>query len=311
MSYRKIALGVGFFIIISSILIVISLFYVMDKKGIFESRIVYTLIAKNAQDIEEGMPILFSGFEIGQVKKMRLNEKGEVLITISIPEHNTKWIRADSVFTLEKPLIGKAKITLTSSVNSRFINPKSIMRMRTDDGINELIGNVKPLTVQLESILKNVSIISSTLADSNSSFQASLSHIEKFSKQLSDSENLLHSLTGDKKSAPELRSAIKRLDLSIQEFRKLTQNTDEGISEIRTELIQPANTNLQDLDLILKDINNKLKEIDNTFKIIGQSDKDIVYLKDEMKVWLEEVTELSERINSIIGKEQRKEIRLP
>ncbi len=311
MSYKKIALSVGFFIIISSVLIIISLFYVIEKKGVFVSHITYTLIAKNAQDIEEGMPILFSGFEIGQVKQMRLDEKGEVLITISIPEHNTKWIRSDSVFTLEKPLIGKAKITLTSSINSRFVNPKSLMRMHTDDGINELISNVRPLTIELESILKNVSIIFSTLADKNASFQASLSHIEQFSKQLSDSENLLHTLTGDKKSASELSSAIKKLNLSIEEFRKLTKNTDEGISEIRTDLVQPSHKNLQELNLMLKDINNKLKEIDSTFKVISNSDKDIVYLKDEIKVWLEEVTELSERINSIIGKEQRTEIILP
>ncbi len=311
MSHRKIALSVGFFIIVSSILILISLAYVINKKGVFEPKINYTLIAKNAQDIEEGMPIFFSGFEIAQVKDLRLDERGEVLITISVPEHNTKWIRSGSIFTLEKPLIGKAQITLSASMNSRLINPKSLIRMQRDDGIDELISNIRPLTIELRSVLKNLNSISQDLADENASFQSTLSNINKFSNKLSSSDNLLHTLTGDRKSAKELHQAIKNLNLALTEFKALTLNTNKGISEIRNDLIKPANSNLKELDLIFKDINTKLKEIDNTVKIIGQSDKDIAYLKDEMKVWLEEVNELSTRINSIIGEKEQEEIILP
>lgn len=311
MSHRKIALAVGLFIISTSILLILSLVYVINKKGVFEHHISYKLIAKNAEEIEEGMPILFSGFEIGQVDKLSLHRNGEVLIIISVPEHNSKWIRSDSIFTLEKPLIGKPKIILTSSMTSPPLQQDIILNMHIKDGINEIITDIQPLILQLHSIVSNVNALSASLSDQNASFQNSLHNVEKFSNNMASSPNLLQSFTGDKQSAQILQNAVSSLDSAIKDFDYLVKNTNEGISEIRSDVIKPTNTNMKELELILKDVHNKLKDIDSTVKTIGQSDKDIVFLKDEMKVWLKEVTELSERINSIIGKEQEENIDLP
>lgn len=311
MSYRRIVLSVGIFIIVSSILILISLFYVIEKKGGFETQVHYKLIAKNAEEVEVGMPILFSGFEIGQVDELSLYENGEVLILIKIAEPNTKWIRSDAVFLLEKPLIGKSKITLTSSMKSPPLNEKTILRMHIKDGINEVISNIQPVVVELQNIVRNVDIISASLADHNASFQMSLTHLENFSNRLSNSPDLLYTFTGNTQSAKQFHASISTLNSALEDMRSLVQNTDKGISEIRSDIIKPANVNMQELELILKDIRQKLKEIDETVKVVGQSDQDILYFKDEMRVWLDEVTELSTRINTMIGDKPQENIELP
>lgn len=289
MSHRRVALSVGLFIIVTSVLILISFMYVIEKKGLFESQTQYKLIANNAEDIEVGMPILFSGFEIGQVDKLALYEDGEVLITISVPKHNTKWMRSDAVFTLDKPLIGKPKITLTSSMQSSPLNTQSISRMQIKDGINEIISNIQPVVLELQNIVSNINGLSSSFSDLNAS-SASASELA--------ASNLL-------------RSTISTFNLALSDIRSLVQNTDKGISEVRSDIIKPVNNNIKELDAIFKDINSKLKEIDNTVRIIGQSDKDITTFKDEMNVLLKEVTELSTRINSVIGEEPKKNIELP
>lgn len=301
----------GVFIIISAVLILVTLFYVIEKKGVFEAQSHYKLLAKDAEDIAEGMPILFSGFEIGQVDRLSLYDNGEVLIIISIPRHNTKWVRSNSVFTLEKPLIGKPKITLTSSMKSPPLDEKVITRMRIKDGINEIITNIQPVVSELQNIVKNANILTASLSDHNASFQTSLVHLEKFSDRLADSPDLLHTMTGNTQSAVKFHEAITKLDLALEDMRSLVQNTDQGISEIRRDIISPANANMQELQLIFKDINAKLKTIDNTVKVIGQSDKEIAFLKDEMRVWLEEVTELSTRVNAMIGEDPQESITLP
>lgn len=311
MSYRKIALSVGFFIIVTSLLLLLSLAYVIKKKGLFEPQVHYKLIAKDAENITEGMSILFSGFEIGQVERLALYENGEVLVSISIPEHNAKWVRSDAVFTLEKPLIGNAKITLHSSMKNAPLDEKTILRMQIKDGINEIISNIQPVVTELQNIVSNVNVLSSTLSDKNGSFQMSLNHLERFSNRLSISPDLLQTITGNPQSARKLHESILSLELLLEEMRSLTQNTDQSVTEIRTDIIKPANLNMQELELILKDTRSKLQEIDETVRIIGQSDKDIAYFKDEMKVWLEEVTELSTRINTMIGKERLENIELP
>jgi phospholipid/cholesterol/gamma-HCH transport system substrate-binding protein len=311
MPYRRIVLSVGIFIIISAVLILVSLFYVIEKKGVFEAQSHYKLLAKDAEDIAEGMPILFSGFEIGQVDSLSLYDNGEVLIIISIPQHNTKWVRSNSVFTLDKPLIGKPKITLTSSMTSPPLDEKIITRMQIKDGINEIITNIQPVISELQNIVRNVNILTASLSDHNASFQTSLVHLEKFSNRLADSPDLLHTMTGNEQSAKKFHEAIITLDLALEDLRSLVQNTDQGISEIRSDIISPANANMQELQLIFKDINAKLKAIDQTVKVIGQSDKEIAFLKDEMRVWLEEVTELSTRINTMISDDPKENIELP
>lgn len=287
MSHRRIALSVGLFIIVTSVLVLITFIYVIEKKGLFESQTQYRLIATDAEDIEVGMPILFSGFEIGQVDRLALYENGEVLITISVPEHNKKWMRSDAEFILDKPLIGKPKITLTSSMQNPPLNTQSISRMKIKDGINEIISNIQPVVLELQNIVSNVNSLSSSFSDDNASSPSELA-----------SSNLL-------------RSTLASFNLALADIRSLIQNTDEGISEVRSDIIKPANSNMQELDLMLKDINSKLKEIDQTVRIIGRSDKDIATFKEEVNVLLKEVTELSTRINSVIGEEPKKSIELP
>ncbi len=311
MSYRSIALSVGIFIIISSVFIFISLFYVIDKKGVFEKQVHYKLLAANAEAIEEGMPILFSGFEIGQVDELSLYDNGEVLITIAIPQRNTKWVRTNALFTLDKPLIGKPKITLTSSMKNPPMDEKSVLRMQIKDGINEIISDIQPVVIELQNIVRNVDIITDSLADDNASFQMSLSHLESFANRLASSPDLLHTITGNTQSAKQFHHSISTLDAALQDIRSLVQNTDKGIGEIRTEIIRPANVNMQELEHILKDVRLKLKSIDETVRLVGQSDKDIMYFKDELRVWLDEMTELSTRINTMIGDKPQENIELP
>jgi len=311
MSYPRIALSVGIFVLISSVLILISLLYVIEKKGVFEKQVYYKLICENAQEIEEGMPILFSGFEIAQVDELSLYDNGEVLIMIKVPQSNVKWIRSDALFILEKPLIGNPKIILKSSMSKPPLNTQFISRMQIKDGINEVISDIQPVVAELQNIVRNIDITTAYLADNNASFQMSLTHLESFSNRLSSSPDLLHTFTGNTQSAKQFHTSISTLNAALEDIRSLVQNTDKGIGEIRSDLIKPANINMQELELILKDIRLKLKNIDETVKVVGQSDQDILYFKDEMRVWLDEVTELSTRINTMIGDKPQENIELP
>jgi len=277
----------------------------------FEPHVQYKLIASDAENIEEGMPILFSGFEVGQVEDLGLHDNGEVLVTISVPQHHKKWFRAGAQFVLENPLIGKAKITVKSSMRNPPLVEGVILRMQIKDGINEIITNIQPVILELQSIVSNVNALSHSLADTNASFQASLKHVDTFSQKLATSPNILSSVTGNKQSAIELHQAITNLNLSLQDLQVITKNANAGVNELREGVLKPASLNMQDLSLILKDVRYKLKSMDKVLQNLSGSDKDIEYFKDEMKVLLDEMNELSTRVNAIIGKENQDNVTLP
>ena len=311
MPHRKIVLSVGFFILLTTILIIISLVYVIEKKGVFEAQKTYKLIAEDAEEIEVGMPVLFSGFEIGQVSNLGLHENGEVLVTISIPEHNTKWVRSGALFILEKPLIGKSKITLRSVMSNPPLDGDIILRMSIQDGINEIISNIQPVVVELQSIVSNVNALSHSLADENASFQGSLKNVEDFSSRLSSSPSLLVSLTGNEKSAKELHEAVSNLNIALKDVQSVIKNTDEGVSELREDIIKPSSLSIKELGLILKDVHEKLRRMDKTIDTLADSHTDIKYFKNEMKVLLDEMSEISTRVNTIIGEESTEHVELP
>lgn len=311
MPYNKIVFSVGLFILFTSTLILVSLVYVIERKGMFEHHTKYQLLATNAENIEEGMPVLFSGFEVGQVQDLGLHDSGEVLVTISVPQHNKKWLRSGSLFILENPLIGKAKITLKSSMSKPPLEEGVILRMYIEDGINEIITNIQPVVLELQSIVSNIKTLSGSLADQNASFQTSLKHAETFSSKLASSPSILASVTGDQNSAVELQKAIINLNLTLEDIRTIVKNANEGVIELREDIIHPVASDIQELSLIIKDVRKKLKSMDNVVATIGDSDGDVKYFKDEIKVLIDEMSELSTRINAIIGEESQDHVALP
>lgn len=311
MSHRKIVLSVGFFILCTSLLILFSLGYVIKKKGVFEAHKPYKLLSKNAEEIEKGMPVLFSGFEIGQVSELGLNEKGEVIITLLFPEHNIKWLRQDSQFILERPLIGKAKIILNSSMNQPPLTEDTVLRMKVKDGINEVISNIQPIISQLQNIVGNIHYLTYSLTDNNASFQKTMKNIENFSSKLSNSSSLLGSITGNQKSATELHHAIENLNLALLEVQDTIINTNTGVSELRHDIIKPTASSIKQVQDILKDLRQKLQAMDKLVTTLSSSDKDINYFKNEMKVLLDEINEVSIRVNNIMGKERSDHVQLP
>jgi len=60
--------------------------YALYARGVFESSQDLVLIAKDAEGVTVGMPIMFSGFPIGQVSSMALADSGEVQIKAWIRE---------------------------------------------------------------------------------------------------------------------------------------------------------------------------------------------------------------------------------
>ena len=142
---KKIEFKVGLFVIVTSVLIIACGLYLAYSKGFFTREYIYTLSSKTGEDLTEGMPVLFSGYKIGRVEKLELNDQGILLIKIKIPQQHVKWIRSDSAFSLYKPLIGSSRLIVTTEhLNSPELSPKKIPEITVVNDINETIKKVQP-----------------------------------------------------------------------------------------------------------------------------------------------------------------------
>ena len=140
----KTELKVGLFIILSTLLILSGLGYMSYKKGLFQAEETFTLSSQTGDGLTVGMPLIFSGFKIGKITDLELDAQGLVLVKIRVPSQHYKWLRSDSKFILERPLIGSTKLVMvTTNMNSPLLTSKSIPTVTEVNDINETIKKIR------------------------------------------------------------------------------------------------------------------------------------------------------------------------
>jgi phospholipid/cholesterol/gamma-HCH transport system substrate-binding protein len=267
---RNIQFKVGLFIIITSVMILSFIGYVAYKKGFFAKQHTYTLSSKSGENLTEGMPVVFSGFKIGQVDSLELNSDGLVMIKIKVPDQHIKWIRADSIFILEKPLIGSARIYIaTANLNSPPLPETVIPQIVEVNDINNAIKNIKPILEKIGSIADNIETLIANLADPDGDLTKILSNTrnvtlqadgilkkvdamaEKTDEQLYGSQGVL---THVQTILKDLIVKLKKMDPVLDNIHKISADTADTTRDLK--ILR------QDIDSMVADINNVVNDID-------------------------------------------------
>jgi len=314
---QKAELKVGLFIIITTLLIMGSIGYVAYKKGIFSKVYTYTLSSKTAENLTEGMPVVFWGFNIGQVSSMELTEKG-VLIQIKIPERNNRVIRANSKFVLDKPLLGASRIIVTTdNLNDPPLSPSVFPEITVSNDINELIKRIQPIAEKLDRIAASVAAITENLADPQGEVRRILKNVETMTAHFSKKESLLEMAVGTKESVQSIQDILSnvhemtiRMDGILKKVDTLAGKGDEQI--YGRDGVFPLVRN------ILRDLLAKLAKIevslDNLNKITGEaadSTKDLRLLRNNIDETVSAIGSLVEELDRIIPFQDKPEIKLP
>ena len=84
--------------------------YALYARGTFEATQRLTLVSDNAEGVSLGMDLTFSGFPIGRVVRISLADDGRARIELEVPRRDARWLRVTSIFTLERGIVGGARI---------------------------------------------------------------------------------------------------------------------------------------------------------------------------------------------------------
>ncbi|MCX5846391.1 MAG: MlaD family protein [Deltaproteobacteria bacterium] len=301
---KKVEVKVGLFVVITSVLIIASVLYLAYSKGFFTREYIYTLSSKSGEDLTEGMPVLFSGYKIGRVETLELNDQGILLIKIRIPEQHSKWIRSNSTFSLYKPLIGSSRLIIaTENLNSPALSPKTIPEIVMVNDINETIKKVQPTLAKVDKVVTNIERITANLADPQGNVNKILSHSEKLTGNLAKKDTIIEMATGTPESAKSVNESLKKI-------RDLLAKTDDQVygNDGALPLVRKI---LKDIILKLEKINTAL---DNVVKIsadASDSTKDLKLLRTEIDTTVNSIGKLVNDIDKILPSKKEPEIKLP
>jgi phospholipid/cholesterol/gamma-HCH transport system substrate-binding protein len=295
---------VGLFVIITSILIIASIVYLAYSKGFFTREYAYTLSSKTGEDLTEGMPVLLSGYKIGRIESLKLNDEGILLVRIIIPEQHIKWLRTNSIFSLYKPLIGSSKLIVTTeNLNSPPLSEKSIPEIVLVNDINETIKKVQPTLVKLDKVVTNIERITANLADPHGNVNKILSNTENLTGNLAKKNSLIEMAVGTPDSAKSVDDSLKKIrDILVKTDDQLYGN-DGALPLIRNIL----------KDIIIK-LNKLNTALDNVIKIsadASDSTKDLKVLRAEIDATVISVGNLVKDIDKLLPSKKEPEIKLP
>jgi phospholipid/cholesterol/gamma-HCH transport system substrate-binding protein len=302
---------VGLFIASTTIIIVAALLYLAYEKGFFAKTHTFTLSSKSGDGLTEGMPVVFSGFNIGKVSTLELNDKGIVLIKIKIPQKHVKWIKTDSTFILYRPLIGAARIdVITRNLNSPPLPEDKVVVMETVNDINDAITKVQPLLEKITEIAENLERITNNLSDPKGDLNRIISNAQKITSTLSEKKSLLEMAIDDEETVNSIHEALKKVRDIVVKIDKMADKTDQQI--------YGKEGTLPNINIILKDIAGKLQKLDETVdninKISSETSegvKDFRMLRSDIDDAVNAIDDVVKKIDILISSKKDPEFKLP
>ena len=284
--------------------------YALYARGTFEATQRLTLVSDNAEGVSLGMDLTFSGFPIGRVVRISLADDGRARIEIEVPRTDAKWLRATSIFTLERGIVGGARIRAFSGNLQDPPLPdgaeRTVLRGDTQEEIPRMVAT-------LRSTLENIE----QLTGAGGSLQQSLGNLRTATERVGGRHGALGAVLGNDEDAKKVVAAIERANALLASINGLVARTDQrvlgpgGVVEGTQRAVDQANVILNELRESLKRVDKILADAQAVSGNAKAATQDLAALRAEVDANLRKISGLIDEINRKWPFQRDAEIRLP
>lgn len=308
---------VGLFAAASLLLAAAFVVYLLYARGFFEETYRLQLAASSADGVAPGVPLVFSGIEIGSVTALGLNDSGGIVIRLELLARNAKWLKQNSTFTLDKPIVGGAKIRAdTPDFDAPALPENSTMLLLTSDISKEL-----PVLVErVKAILDNVE----HLTRKDGELNATLASVETLTGRMTGEYGMLEGILGSPEKArvvtdslDKTRALITKLDGLALKMDGMAVKADQWLFA-ENGVAESTRESLAQVRLMLDDAQSSLKKADtmmaNAVEIsanLKDGTQDIASLRAEIDDAVRKANALVNEINKKWPFARDPEVKLP
>jgi phospholipid/cholesterol/gamma-HCH transport system substrate-binding protein len=321
---RHLGVKVGALLTLIPVIAIGLLLYALYARGVFESTQALTLIAADADGVVVGMPVMFSGFPIGKVSGMALDELGRVRIDVRIRQKDARWLRTSSVFSLEKQLLGVAKIRVVSPrLQDPLLEAGSMRPLASKDAAQD----IPQVIARANAILQNIDEI----IRPDSSFNQTLGNLKAVTGRMAGEYGVLGGMTGSPEQARKVLDTVDGVNAMLASLKGVTARADGVLARTDERMfgqggvMDEAKKSMAQLNAILADARESLKKADavlataqaGTTEIksaatnVKEATTDLGALRVEVDDSIRKVNGLIEEINRKWPFARKTEIRLP
>ena len=321
---RNVALKATLLLVFTFGLLAAFVGYVLYARGTFEETQRLVLMADNAEGVSVGSDLTFSGFPVGRVQKIELARTGQARIEIDVPRSQLQWLRASSVFTLERGLVGGARLrAFTGDLDGAPLPDgavRPVLRGDTTDELPALVASVKRLVENVERM---------TAQDSD--VNRGLEGLRTMTDRMSGRYGMLTALLGSEEEAKKvieavgrvngvlasLEGVVRRLDGLAQRVDGTVARADErllgagGVVDETQRAVQQVNAMLGEARESLKKLDALLADGQGIARDTRAATTDLQALRAEVEASLRKASQLVDEINRKWPFKRDAELRLP
>ena len=284
--------------------------YLMYARGAFDVTRQLVLVADDSEGVVVGMDLTFSGFPVGRVRRIELSKEGKARMIVDVAEKNAHWLRTTSIFTLERGLVGGARIRAFSGIPT---DPP------LEDGATRilLVGDVGAEIPRLVASAKELIQNLSTLTATDSALDASLGNVKAVTAKLNGPNGVMGALVGNEKDAQKLLAALDRANTLLATLDGLAAKADSRVFGPRG-VMNDAQAAIVQMNALLNDVRASLKKVDAVLveaQAVGANVKDVTTdlgpLRADVESNLRRVEQLVNEINRKWPFARDTELKLP
>jgi phospholipid/cholesterol/gamma-HCH transport system substrate-binding protein len=304
------------------------LIYVMVARGVFEKTQSLVLMADDSEGVLVGMDLTFSGFPIGRVNRIELDDAGKVRILINVPSKDARWLRTSSIFTMEKGVVGDTKIrAFTGVLTDPPLPPGAERPVLRGDSSSE----IPRLMATARALLENLERMSGTDSSLNASIGNMQSITGNLSSNLQGRYGMLGTVLGTEANAKkviaaldQVNSLLAKADQRVFGTKGVLDETQATVAQL-TALLVDARASLKKVDAVLAEaqgvavevkgvavqaqgVASEAKGVASNIRI---ATTDLNVLRGEVDASLRKINSLVEEINRKWPFARETEIKLP
>ncbi len=273
--------------------IIFSLFFMIWIKGDpFKNTYELQVLFKNVHGLRKGSIVEYQGLKCGQIKNFKVLDNG-IITYIKIDEPSIKIYKKDRFIIIPNSTIASEFLIFIekSKEDSKLINKKDLiigeeMPAFQDfmEGAQKTLNNVNDFVLELSATLKSAKIsikkvdlildnVNALIKDE--SIKKTILNLSNSSESLNESiitiNKILNKTEGklDAISEQEIRAALKNLNVSLENIRKMTDSIDKADFQKIKNIINETEEIM--LELNSKDPNeNSIKLLKKNLKRIDR-----------------------------------------
>lgn len=282
--FKNLELKIGLFILLAIGGCVAAVVFIGLQSDLFTPKIRLNFTADNGVGFSRGMPVKLSGFRIGRVESIDLNDQAKVDVRLQVDQKYQVWIRQDSVVRLAKEgFVGDSLIEVrVGNPQEPMLTDGSKIQFEASKGIEE---HVTALTDQVKPVLAEVGQIITYVNAPDGDIKRTLHNIEGLTRDLRTTR----------------AKADQLIDTSRTDLHQISGQVS-GLLTRTDESLRTLNATLQRLDRTMTTVESKLPEVlervDRTLAKVEKITADVEQVSGNLAP---RVTPLVSRTGSAIG----------